>query len=245
MRRLKIVEQIIIVLVFAVLVPFVTMGLIINNVSQQSIRAELANNATLMARFIGNAIENYVNYSQSQLNQMASGFNYIPNTMAKVQYFDEIEAKTRLFKNLDVVEKEKLTKLNFLIENSYLTLYAPIDKLGKYYLTAQIQINIIDKLFSNEPQRDIYIFDSKTKNLLATNSTVANSKAILAELNIKNDAKESLFGKKKNTPKAYYKMEILIGLLLLIQLKKLLKKQLQKLDLEFCFLCVYQCCLYL
>ena len=72
MRRLKIVEQIIIVLVFAVLIPFVTMGLIINNVSQQSIRAELANNAMLMARFIGNAVENYVNFSQSQLNQMAS-----------------------------------------------------------------------------------------------------------------------------------------------------------------------------
>ena len=146
MRRLKIVEQIIIVLVFAVLIPFITMGLIINNVSQQSIRAELVNNATLMARFVGNAIENYVNFSQSQLNQMASGFNYIPNTMAKVQYFDEIEAKTRLFKNLDVIEKAKLQKQIFTTENNYLSLYSPIDKDGKYYLTSQIEINIIDKL---------------------------------------------------------------------------------------------------
>ena len=39
MRRLKIVEQII---------PFVTMGLIISNASQQSIRSELANNAVLI-----------------------------------------------------------------------------------------------------------------------------------------------------------------------------------------------------
>ena len=105
MRRLKIVEQIIIVLVFAVLIPFVTMGLIINNVSQQSIRQELAYNASLIAKFTGNAIENYVAFSQAQLNQMASGFSYIPDTMEKLQYFDEMEAKSKLFKTLDVVKR--------------------------------------------------------------------------------------------------------------------------------------------
>ena len=68
MRRLKIVEQIIIVLVLAVLIPFVTMGFIISNASQQSIRSELANNASLMANFTGNAIESYIAFSQSQLN---------------------------------------------------------------------------------------------------------------------------------------------------------------------------------
>ena len=206
MRRLKIVEQIIIVLVFAVLIPFITMGLIINNVSQQSIRAELANNAILMARFIGNAIESYVNFSQSQLNQMASGFNYIPNTMAKVQYFDEIEAKTRLFKNLDVIEKNKLEKQKFDLENGYLSLFSQIDKNGKYYLTAQIEIDIIDKLFSNEQKRHIYIFDFQTKELLATNATKDSAKLVLDELVIKEGQSEGIFGKRKNTPKAYYKV---------------------------------------
>ncbi|MBR3604496.1 MAG: HAMP domain-containing histidine kinase, partial [Candidatus Gastranaerophilales bacterium] len=186
---------------------FITMGLIINNVSQQSIRAELANNASLMARFIGNAIESYVNFSQSQLNQMASGFNYIPNTMAKVQYFDEIEAKTRLFKNLDVIEKTKLQKQDFNVENNYLSLFSPIDKDGKYYLTGQIEINIIDKLFSDELKRHVYIFESNTNKLLASNVSFEYAQAILNELNIKQDVKEQLFGKRKNTPKAYYKIE--------------------------------------
>jgi len=206
MRRLKIVEQIIIVLVFAVLIPFVTIGFIINNISQQSIRAELANNASMMARFIGEAIENYVNYSQSQLNQMASGFNYIPNTMAKVQYFDEIEAKTRLFKNLDVVEKDKLQKNEFGIQDGKLTLFSPIDKNGSYFLTAQIEINIIEKLFSNESQRDIYIFNYADKALIATNAQSSNAKAILDELDNKYNLNEMRFGKRKNTPKAYYKI---------------------------------------
>ena len=135
MRRLKIVEQIIIVLVFAVLIPFITMGLIINNVSQQSIRKELENNALLMAKFAGDAIENYVNFSQSQLNQMASGFNYIPNAMAQIQYFDEIEAKTKLFKNLDIIEKKELPNINFDVKDSKLTLISPIDKNENYFLT--------------------------------------------------------------------------------------------------------------
>lgn len=206
LRRLKIVEQIIIVLVFAVLIPFVTMGLIINNVSQQSIRKELENNALLMARFAGDAIENYVNFSQSQLNQMASGFNYIPNTMARVQYFDEIEAKTQLFKNLDIIEKSKLSDYQFDIKDGKLTLISTIDKDKNYFLTAQIEVDIIEKLFNEEFQRHVYIFDSKTRKLIATNATEESAISILAELNIKDDIKQGIFGKRKNTPKAYYKI---------------------------------------
>ena len=41
MQRLKIAQQIIIVLLFAVLIPFVTIGLIISNISQQSLRSVL------------------------------------------------------------------------------------------------------------------------------------------------------------------------------------------------------------
>lgn len=208
MRRLKIVEQIIIVLVLAVLAPFITMGLIINNVSQQSIRQELGNNAALMARFIGNAIESYVIFSQAQLNQMASRFNYIPSAMAKVQYFDEIEAKTKLFKNLDIIEKDKLSKDIYNPEKDRLTLYSQIDKNNIYYLSAEIEINIIDKLFDKGANRHIYIFDSKTNELVLSNATKEQAHLILNELSAKDKKeKESLFGKKKNTPKAYYKID--------------------------------------
>ena len=158
MRRLKIVEQIIIVLVIAVLIPFVTMGLIISNASQQSIRTELANNAVLISRFVGDAYENYIKFSQSQLDQMASGFNYIPNTMAKVQYFDNIEAKTKLFSNIDIVEKNKLPKEKYQVEGENLTLYSPIDSNKNYYMTAQVKINIINKLFKEKLNRHIYLF---------------------------------------------------------------------------------------
>lgn len=228
MRRLKIVEQIIIVLVFSVIIPFVTMGLIINNVSQQSIRSELQNNAKLMARFVGDAIESYVNYSQSQLNQMASGFNYIQNPMAKVQYFDEIEAKTRLFKNLDVITKDKISQMKFISNDGLITLISPIDKNNSYFLTAQIKIDILDKLFTGENQRHIFVFDSKTKELILTNSSNENAKAVLSELIIKDNVKEAFFGKRKNTPKAYYEITNPSWVIAVDTTKKITKKTITK-----------------
>ena len=207
MRRLKIVEQIIIVLVFAVLIPFVTMGLIINNVSQQSIRQELAYNASLIAKFTGNAIENYVAFSQAQLNQMASGFSYIPDTMEKLQYFDEMEAKSKLFKTLDVVKRPSVPSYELDIKNSKLRLYAPIEDKKNYYLTGQIEANIINALFSEKSQRHIYIFNSEDNKLIATNADEKSANLILSELTSKEILKEGIFGKRKNTPKAYYKID--------------------------------------
>ena len=209
MKRLKIIEQIIIVLVVAVLIPFVTIGIIISNISQQSVRNELANNTSLIAQFIGEATENYVTFSQAQLDQMASGFNYIPNTMAKIQYFDEIESKSLLFKNLDIIEKNKIPKEKYNVLNGRMTLVSPIDEGKNYYLLAQININIIDKLLSKEniEGRNIYIFDYQTKKLLVTNADNSTNTEVVSDLILKENSKKGLFGKKKNTPKAYYKLK--------------------------------------
>lgn len=59
MQRLKIAQQIIIVLFFAVLIPFVTVGVIISNVSQQTVRRELNYTAVGIARFVGDNIKSY------------------------------------------------------------------------------------------------------------------------------------------------------------------------------------------
>lgn len=208
MKRLKIVEQIIIVLVLAVLIPFVTIGIIISNISQQSIRSELVSNTTLMAEFLGDTLENYVTYSQAQLEQMASGFNYIDGTMKKLQYFDEIEAKTKLFKSLDILEKNKLPHQDFEVSEGKLNLVSPIDKEKNYYLAAKIDIDILDILLGKEnlKGRNIYIFDSKSKKLLLSSTPDTSIAEVLAGLNIKQAKKAFLFGNKKNTPKAYYKL---------------------------------------
>ena len=56
-KRLKIAEQIIIVSLFAVLVPFTIAGFVINNVNQQSVRAQLCNTATIIANSMSDSID--------------------------------------------------------------------------------------------------------------------------------------------------------------------------------------------
>lgn len=227
-KRLKIVEQIIIVLVFAVLIPFVTIGIIISNISQQSVRSELANNAILMAKLIGNATENYVSYSQHQLNQLASGFKYIPNDMKKVQYFKDIESKTKLFKNLEIVEKASLPKNNYEISDGKLVLYAPIN--SQYFLIGKINASIIDGVIDKENQkgRKIYIFDFESKKLITSNSSEEVDRELLAGLDIKKDTRFALFGKRKNTPKAYYILEKPSWIVIVDTTKKVTAKTITK-----------------
>lgn len=209
MKRLKIVEQIIIVLIFAVLIPFVTIGIIISNVSQQSVRHELANNAILMSKLIGAATESYISYSQKQLNQIASGFNFISGDMKKIQYFKDIESKTKLFANLEVVDKKYIPKEQYQISDGKLTLYASINDKNQYYLAGKINVNIIDGVIDKESQkgRNIYIFDQNTQEVITSNIEDVNTQEVLANLKFSNNTRFGLFGKRKNTPKAYYLLD--------------------------------------
>ncbi len=209
MKRLKIVEQIIIVLIFAVLIPFATIGVIISNISQQSLRNELAHSASLMAEFLGDTIENYVKYSQSQLNQLALGIYYIPDAVNKMKYLEEIESKTKLFKSLDIVEDTELPRDKYKFEEGRVTLYAPIDNNNTIYLKAKIKIDILDILLGtdNTKNRNIYIFDSKEHNLLVTNAPKSSALDALSGLVADENTKSTIFSTRKNTPKAYYKLD--------------------------------------
>lgn len=59
LKRPKIVEQIMVVLFFAVIIPFVTIGFIISNVSQHTIRKELNYSATMLAQYVGENVSLY------------------------------------------------------------------------------------------------------------------------------------------------------------------------------------------
>ena len=56
-RRLKIAEQIIIVIFFAVFIPMTISGIIINNVNQQSNRAQLRDAAIMIANIVSEEVD--------------------------------------------------------------------------------------------------------------------------------------------------------------------------------------------
>ena len=78
-KRLKIVEQIIIISLISVLVPSVISWFIINNVSQQSIRKELGNSAQMIARIIENNIYSVIKSDRHRLEEIIISLKHIPN----------------------------------------------------------------------------------------------------------------------------------------------------------------------
>ena len=77
-KRLKIVEQIIIISLISVLIPSVISWFIINNVSQHSIRQELSNSAKMLADIIENNIVSIIKTDENRLNEIIIAVKHIP-----------------------------------------------------------------------------------------------------------------------------------------------------------------------
>ena len=76
-RRLKIVEQIIIISLIGVLVPSIIAWFVINNVSQHSIRKELAYSAQMLARIIENNVFSIINSDRNRLEEIIISVKHI------------------------------------------------------------------------------------------------------------------------------------------------------------------------
>ena len=76
-RRLKIAEQIIIVIFFAVIIPMTISAVIINNVNQQSNRAQLRDAATMIADIVSEEVADTITgilseYAKSKMHECFS-----------------------------------------------------------------------------------------------------------------------------------------------------------------------------
>ena len=88
MKRLRIVQQILIVILFAVVVPFVTIGLIISNVSQQSVRRELNYGVTQISSYIADTISSFIKASDNEFGYIAAAVHEIPSRTLTKKYLN-------------------------------------------------------------------------------------------------------------------------------------------------------------
>lgn len=211
MKRLKIAEQIVIVLLFAVLIPFVTIGLIISNISQQSVRKELIYSAKMISGLVGDNVQNYIKNADEELKQIASAISFFYYEEDKNDFLSEIQQKYGKFSNfsvLDVYEK-KNNDLVFNPKNLTLKLYANVneDNLISADLKMAILQDALDKKITNI-KYDVYILDN-AGNIVATNdhdnegyNNIAESLPKQRQYNV-----PVLFSKIKNQPLAYYQLK--------------------------------------
>ena len=210
-KRLKIAEQIAIVLFLAVLIPFITIGLIISNISQQSVRKELKYSATMISGFVGDSVQNYLKYADEELKQIASAISFFYYEEDKNDFLVEVKEKYGKFNNFQFLDAQSLTKREpvFNAKKSVVRLYANID--DNDIISADLKMAVLQDALDNhftDIKHDVYILDD-AGNIIATNDHDNKGYNNIVE----NLPKEReyltpvLFSKVKNQPLAYYQMK--------------------------------------
>lgn len=208
-KRLKIVEQIAIVLFFAVLIPMTISGFIINNINQQSVRFQLRESAVLIANMVSDEIDFFTDSVHSLLEQVAFTLIYFPSKEAKNKYLDKIIDEIDFCENLELVkyqsEVEEIHKRNK--QNKKATIYIPI--ASGDYLVATYTIEALgDVLFRSlkDDKRQIYVLTDDGKLIASHNYTdkvFSETMSLLPKYSVMDSP--VIFGDIKNQPLVYVK----------------------------------------
>lgn len=208
-KRLKIVEQLIIVVLFAVLIPFTISSFIINNINQQSVRAQLCNTAVIIANSVSDSVDVFQNSILNELEQISMTLNYFHTTSEKLQYLNQVKNSTKLYKDIYIVnsikEYDKIRKE--CAKNNEATFKTEL-KNGKLL----VAIFEIEKLKTNmftsigADKRQVYILSSENELLTAYNYDKKVFQKGYKQLPKKLETdKAVIYGKKKNQPFVYLK----------------------------------------
>ena len=112
-RRLKIAEQIIIVIFFAVIIPMTISAIIINNVNQQSNRAQLRDAAIMVANIVSEEAEVFQRSIDNELNQISTTLEYYNSPELAEDYLDTTIKNMPFYKELTIVPQNRLKDFEF------------------------------------------------------------------------------------------------------------------------------------
>ncbi len=206
-RRLKIAEQIIIVIFFAVLIPMTVSGIIISNINQQSNRAQLRSAATMVANIVSEEIDVFEHSINNELAQIITTLEYYKSPEQEQKYLDSLMKELHFYKELTVVKDNQLERYKvYSIEDDYAVFSRKL-KDGRS-LVAVLDLNSLKKnLFKtlNDDKRQIYVI---VDNNLVASSNYTNdgyNKSISQLPKKLEDNKATVYGDTKNQPLVYLK----------------------------------------
>ncbi len=206
-RRLKIAEQIIIVIFFAVLIPMTVSGIIINNINQQSNRAQLRSAAVMIANIVSEEIDVFTHSINNELSQIIATLEYYNSPEQEQNYLDTIIKNLSFYKELAVVNESELTKYEiYSIQDDYAVFNKPM-KNGKYLVAVLDVKNLQKNLFKTltNDKRQIYVLAGK--DLIASiNYTKEDYDNSIKQLPDKPEENiPVIYGNIKNQPLVYIK----------------------------------------
>ena len=215
LKRLKIVEQIILVILLAVIVPTTVSAIIVNNINQHAVRNELQYSALSISESIASNIETFSESEEDEINQIAMALRHIPSDYAKEIYLKDVLKSSTILSDLELISKTQKDKYkiwkdqsNYNEKTKRVEILKVIDK--NYAILAQIDIQIFEEQVFNiykKDDRQIYIIGADNELVVAHNynkNDFANLTSALPK-NLETN-KPVIFGKIKNQPLAYFKL---------------------------------------
>lgn len=206
-RRLKIAEQIIIVIFFAVLIPMTVSGIIISNINQQSNRAQLRSAASMIANTVSEEIDVFEHSINNELAQIITTLEYYKSPEQEQKYLDSLLKELPFYKELTIVKDNQLEKYKaYSIEDDYAVFTRTLK--DNRILVAVLDLNSLKKnLFKtlNDDKRQIYVIVDN--NLVASsNYTNEGYNRSVSQLPKKlENNKAVIYGNTKNQPLVYLK----------------------------------------
>jgi K+-sensing histidine kinase KdpD len=211
-KRLKIIEQILIVLLGAVIIPMAISGFIINNINQQSMRSQLRESAVLITNMVSEEVDMFLDSSLNELNQVKFTLEYLNNGLyAKKKYLKNILKHSPKFKDLKILNttEELMALHDYNLKNNEFSIYTTME--NKKFLIATFNLNFVKKqLFKSlsEDKRQIYILASDGELIASHNYKEKDFHTTMKYLpkKLKKDT-PVIFGKLKNQPLVYLKKD--------------------------------------
>ncbi len=236
-QRLKIVEQIIIVLLIAVIAPLVTSAIIINNINQHAVRNELRYSALIISESIASNIQTFFQTGRDELDSIVLSLKYIKSDYMKEVYLTDILVSSDAFKELDIISTNNASAITsgvsgFRYNDENKTIEA-VKKINDHeYLRAVVNVNLFDdKVFNifTKDDRQIYVLNSKNELIISHNYNKSDFDKLLSALpkNLKTGESE-IFGRVKNQPLSYYKMKSPEMTIVVNTTKQITKKTINK-----------------
>lgn len=208
-RRLKIAEQIIIVIFFAVIIPMTISGFVINNVNQQSNRAQLREAAVMIANIISEEVDVFQNSIDNELAQISTTLEYYNSPELAEEYLNTIIKNMAFYKELKIIQPSRISEFNKYEENNDYAVFSKELKNGNLLVAVLDLKNLKANLFKTleQDKRQIYVLSNEDNRLIASvNYEEDIFKSSLEQLpNQLEKDKTIVYGDIKNQPLAYHK----------------------------------------
>ena len=207
--RLKIVEQIIIVSIFAVIVTMTICGFIINNINQQSVRAQLCNIGVIIANSVSDSIDVFQHSVANEMEQLSQALYYIDSPAQKSNYISFVKRESTLYNDLKILpSKAAYEKMRKELSDDDKAVFGIRMSDGRYLVAIfeieQLKNNVFQSIGSDK--RQIYVLNSENKLITSYNfNKYVFNKCVsqLPDTLVVDHA--TVYGKRKNQPFVYLK----------------------------------------